>query len=68
MDDFLAGEGGLGEKNAKQLLSKDIYSNLEHSCGYYNIDKFNNMTKNFTSTFSISSLNIRSLAKKIRYT
>ena len=28
MDDFLAGEGGLDEKNAKRLLSKDIYSNL----------------------------------------
>ena len=53
MGDFLAGEGRLDEKNAKRLLSKDIYSNLEHSCGYYNIDKFNDMTKNFTSTFSI---------------
>ena len=68
MDDFLAGEGGLGEKNAKQLLSKDIYSNLEHSCGYYNIDKFNNMTQNFTNTFSIFSLNIRSLPKKLDIT
>ena len=45
MDDFLAGEGGPGEKNAKHLLSKDIYSNLEHSCRYYHIDKLNNMTK-----------------------
>ena len=29
MFDFLAGEGGLDEKNAKHLLSKYIYSNLE---------------------------------------
>ena len=65
MDDFLAGEGGRGEKNAKHLLSKDIYSNLDHSCGYYDIEKFNNMTKNLTNTFSIFSLNIRSLPKKL---
>ena len=68
MDDFLAEEGGLDEKNAKRLLSKDIYSNLEHSCGCFNVDKFNNMTKSFTNTFSIFSLNIRSLPKKSRYT
>ena len=54
MDDFLAGEGGLDEKNAKRLLSKDIYSNLEHSCGYFNIDKFNNMKQRGRGTLTFA--------------